>query len=215
MKTLAILSLHLYLKLIAKGAESNIYLSTFFSRKAISKIRIPKMYRHQALDSNLRKQRTIHESKMLSLVKSLGIRTPFIYLVDPSRAEIVMEYVAGLNVRDIINRSISLQIGKYISILHNNSIIHGDLTPSNFIVGEEMVILDFGLSYHSNRVEDKAVDIRLFGEILNGLYPRTYQSLYENFIKGYKTHSDNQDVTSVLRNVEEINLRRRYAVPDQ
>lgn len=215
MKTLAILSLHLYLKLIAKGAESNIYLSTFFSRKAISKIRIPKMYRHQALDSNLRKHRTIHESKMLSLVKSLGIRTPFIYLVDPSRAEIVMEYVAGLNARDIINRSISLQIGKYISILHNNSIIHGDLTPSNFIVGEEMVILDFGLSYHSNRVEDKAVDIRLFGEILNGLYPRTYQSLYENFIKGYKTHSDNQDVTSVLKNVEEINHRRRYAVHDQ
>lgn len=78
-----------------------------------------------------------------------------------------------------------------------------------------MVILDFGLSYHSNRVEDKAVDIRLFGEILNALYPTTYQSLYENFIKGYKTHSDNQDVTSVLRNVEEINLRRRYAVHDQ
>ena len=215
MKTLAILSLHLYLKLITKGAESNIYLSTFFSRKAISKIRIPKMYRHQTLDSNLRKQRTIHESKMLSLVRNLGIRTPFIYLVDPHRAEIVMEYVAGLNARDIINRSICLKIGKYISALHSNSIIHGDLTPANFIVGKEMVIIDFGLSYHSNRLEDKAVDIRLFGEILNGLYPGRFQSLYENFVKGYKTHSDNKDVTRILRNVEEINLRRRYAVHDQ
>jgi Kae1-associated kinase Bud32 len=152
---------------------------------------------------------------MLFLVRNLGIRTPFIYLVDPHRAEIVMEYVVGLNARDIIDKSICLQIGKYISILHNNSIIHGDLTPSNFIVGKEMVILDFGLSYHSNRVEDKAVDIRLFGEILNGLYPRTCQSLYDNFIEGYKTHSDNKDVTRVLRNVEEINLRRRYAVHHQ
>jgi len=211
LKTFTILLLHLYLKLIAKGAESNIYLSTLFSRKTISKIRIPKMYRHQALDLNLRKLRTIHESKMISLARDVGVRTPFIYLVDPYRAEIVMEYVVGVNARDFISKSICFQIGKYASILHRNCIIHGDLTPSNFLVGKDLVILDFGLSYHSNRIEDRAVDIRLLGEILNGLYPKVFHSLYDSFIEGYKTHSNNQDVTNVLRNVEEINLRRRYA----
>jgi TP53 regulating kinase and related kinases len=208
---IVILLLHQYYKLIAKGAESNIYLSSFFSRKTISKIRIPKSYRHQTLDALIRKQRTIHESKMISLSRYTGVRTPFIYLVDPNRAEIVMEYVEGSNAGDILDKQICFKIGKYASILHQNNIIHGDLTPSNCLLGEDLVLLDFGLSYRSNRIEDKAVDIRLLEEVLNSLYPSTIDGLYESFLKGYRTCLDSKEVDKILKNVKEIDSRRRYA----
>ncbi|HEY7109448.1 MAG TPA: KEOPS complex kinase/ATPase Bud32 [Nitrososphaeraceae archaeon] len=202
--------MHHYSKLVAKGAESNIYLSSFYSRKTISKIRFPKPYRNQELDCLIRCQRTIHESKMMALARGVGVRTPFVYLVDPARAEIVMEYIKGINTRDIIDRQISFRIGVYTSILHKNDIIHGDLTPSNFLLGSTLVLLDFGLSYHSNRVEDKAVDIRLLEEILKSLYPSNVKSLYESFLEGYSTGSARNQVSGILKNLDEIGYRRRY-----
>jgi TP53 regulating kinase and related kinases len=211
LESVNILLLHQYCKLIAKGAESNIYLSSFFSRKTISKIRFPKSYRHQALDAQIRKQRTIHESKMISLARYVGIRTPFVFMVDPVRAEIVMEYIKGTNTRDKIDKQICLKIGEYTSVLHKNDIIHGDLTPSNFLLGDALVLLDFGLSYRSNRIEDKAVDIRLLDEIFKSLYPSNFKSFYESFLEGYRTWIDSEEVNTILKNLKQIDSRRRYA----
>jgi TP53 regulating kinase and related kinases len=211
LESVDILLLHQYCKLIAKGAESNIYLSSFFSRKTISKIRLPKSYRHQTLDALIRKQRTIHESKMISLARYVGVRTPFIYMVDPVRAEIVMEYVKGTNTRDKIDKQICFKIGEYTSILHKNDIIHGDLTPSNFLLGNGLVLLDFGLSYRSNRREDKAVDIRLLEEILKSLYPSKIKLFYESFLEGYGTWIDSKEVDRILKALKQIGSRRRYA----
>jgi TP53 regulating kinase-like protein len=211
LESVNILLLHQYCKLIAKGAESNIYLSSFFSRKTISKIRFPKSYRHQALDAQIRKQRTIHESKMISLARYVGIRTPFVFMVDPVRAEIVMEYIKGMNTRDKIDKQICLKIGEYTSVLHKNDIIHGDLTPSNFLLGDALVLLDFGLSYRSNRIEDKAVDIRLLDEIFKSLYPSNFKSFYESFLEGYRTWIDSEEVNRILKNLKQIDSRRRYA----
>jgi TP53 regulating kinase-like protein len=211
LESVNILLLHQYCKLIAKGAESNIYLSSFFSRKTISKIRFPKSYRHQALDAQIRKQRTIHESKMISLARYVGIRTPFVFMVDPVRAEIVMEYIKGMNTRDKIDKQICLKIGEYTSVLHKNDIIHGDLTPSNFLLGDALVLLDFGLSYRSNRIEDKAVDIRLLDEIFKSLYPSNFKSFYESFLEGYRSWIDSEEVNRILKNLKQIDSRRRYA----
>jgi TP53 regulating kinase-like protein len=203
--------LHQYLKLLAKGAESNIYLSRLFARKAVSKIRIPKSFRQQFLDAVIRKQRTIQEARMISLAKDLGLRTPFIYLVDPYRAEIVMEYISGVNAKDVLEEQICFKMGECVSILHSNNIIHGDVTPSNFILGKDLVVIDFGLSYHSNRIEDKAVDIRLLKEILNSIYPSEFYIFYESFLKGYRKTIQDQELKKILKNIEEIDFRRRYA----
>ena len=203
--------MHQYIKLLAKGAESNIYLSRLFDQKSISKIRIPKCYRQQFLDAVIRKQRTIHEARMISLAKDMGLRTPFIYLVDIHRAEIIMEYINGMNAKDALEEQICFKMGQCVSILHSNNIIHGDLAPSNFILGKDLVVIDFGLSYHSNRIEDKAVDIRLLKEILNSMYPSDSYVFYESFLKGYSKTIQGQELKKILKTIEEIDLRRRYA----
>jgi len=208
---LDILSLHYYVELLFKGAESNIYLTKWYNKKAISKIRIPKIYRHRVLDDDLRRRRTISESKMITLAKEFGLRTPYIYFVDPFRAEIVMEYISGTRASKVLTSSICNEIGRFVSTLHLFNIIHGDLTPANFIVNRKITMIDMGLSFHSTRREDKAMDIRLFKEILNSTYQRYYTEFFGDFLDGYKS-VNSKELEKILQRMVEIETRKRYAL---
>jgi len=203
--------LHYYVELLFKGAESNIYLTKWYNKKAISKIRIPKIYRHRVLDDDLRRRRTISESKMITLAKEFGLRTPYIYFVDPFRAEIVMEYISGTRASKVLTSSICNEIGKFVSTLHLFNIIHGDLTPANFIVNRKITMIDMGLSFHSTRREDKAMDIRLFKEILNSTYQRYYTKFFGDFLNGYKS-VNSKELEKILQRMDEIETRKRYAL---
>lgn len=202
-------------KLIKRGAEADIFVISWFGEKAISKIRIPKPYRNALLDSDIRKKRTIHEANMLSATKLARVTTPFIYFVDPKDAEIVMEWVEGDNVKDIIDSELSAEIGRYAARMHSRNIIHGDLTTSNFIFNKKdhkLTVIDFGLSYYSERFEDKAVDVRLIKEIFISAYANDYEGLYSSFLLGYKDISGDGHVTArILSTVQAIEKRGRYA----
>jgi TP53 regulating kinase and related kinases len=198
-------------KLIKKGAEADIYLTGWYGKRVISKIRISKPYRHKSLDNKIRKYRTIHEAKMISAAKVAGIASPFIYFVDPLQAEIIMEFVEGNNVKQVITPQLCSKIGIYTALLHANNIIHGDLTTSNFINGKRLVLLDFGLSYYSTRVEDRAVDIRLIKQVFSSAHESIYEDAYNNFMKGYSTIASKSRTNKVLENVSEIEQRGRYA----
>jgi TP53 regulating kinase and related kinases len=210
-QTLDILSLHYYVELLFKGAESNIYLTKWYNKKAISKIRIPKIYRHRMLDDDLRRRRTISESKMIALAKEFGLRTPYIYFVDTFRAEIVMEFISGTRASKVLTSSICNDIGRFVSTLHLFNIIHGDVTPANFIVNRKITMIDMGLSFHSTRREDKAMDIRLFKEILKSTYYRYYSEFFGDFLDGYKS-VNSKELEKILQRIDEIEARKRYAL---
>ena len=70
------------MKLIKKGAEGDIFLTSWNKKKAILKARKKKDYRNATLDQRLRKQRTIRECEIISEVKSFGVSTPLIYNMD-------------------------------------------------------------------------------------------------------------------------------------
>jgi TP53 regulating kinase-like protein len=194
-----------------KGAESNIYLTKWYDKKAISKIRIPKIYRQRMLDEELRRRRTISESKMITMTKEFGLRTPYIYFVDPFRAEIVMEFISGTRASKVLTSSICFDIGNFVSTLHLFNIIHGDLTPSNFIVNRKITMIDMGLSFYSTRIEDKATDIRLFKEILKSIYHQSYSKFFGEFLDGYKS-VNSKELEKILQRIDEIEARKRYAI---
>ena len=197
--------------LIKKGAEADIYLINWYGKKAISKIRVSKYYRHEFLDNEIRMQRTIHEATMLSAAKKTGIVSPFVYFVDPLNAEIIMEFIEGTNVKDVVTSKLSSEIGVYAALLHDNNIIHGDLTTSNFILSKKLVLADFGLSYYSSRLEDKAVDIRLIKQVFSSAHKLIYEDAYKYFIKGYAQIAGKAKTEKVLEKVTEIERRGRYA----
>ena len=197
--------------LIKKGAEADIHLVNWYGRKAISKVRVSKHYRHEFLDNEIRRHRTIHEASMLSAAKKTGIICPFVYFVDPLHAEIIMEFIQGTNVKEIVTSQLCSKIGFYTALLHDNNIIHGDLTTSNFILSKKIALVDFGLSYYSSRLEDKAVDIRLIKQVLESAHKLIYEDAYRCFIKGYSKIAGEVETEKILEKVREIELRGRYA----
>ena len=169
-------------RLLKKGAESELYLTDWYGQTAVSKIRVSKKYRHYSIDLNLRKYRTLHEASIMSSVKMFGVETPFIYFLDSNNFEIIMEYVVGNVLKDIFSPKYCIELGEIIAKLHLNNIIHGDITTSNFIMTPQnrLVVIDFGLSFFSERFEDKAADIRLFKEILNSVHVDFFKTSFEN-----------------------------------
>lgn len=179
--------------------------------KAISKVRAPKPYRHETLDAAIRRQRTVHEATFMSAAKRAGVASPHVYFVDPVKAEIIMEFVKGKNVRDAVSPALCYRIGRYAGLLHSRSIIHGDLTTSNFIAdGSRLVLLDFGLSHYSERKEDAATDIRLIKEVLTSAHV-TVRKAFDRFTEGYASIVGEKRTRKILDNVEEIEKRGRYA----
>jgi TP53 regulating kinase-like protein len=201
----------LHYGIIKRGAEADVFLISWYKKVAISKLRNPKKYRNITLDNLIRRRRTIHEANMLHDVKKTGIKTPFLYFVDPKRAEIIMEYIDGENVKDILSKEIAFIIGKYVSTLHNKNIIHGDLTTSNFIKRkEDLYLIDFGLSFYSERIEDMATDIRIIKEILSSAHIHIFEETYESFLEGYALVT-NKNFNRILKVVKDIEARGRYA----
>lgn len=201
----------MHYRIIKRGAEADVYLIPWYKTMAISKLRNPKKYRNITLDNLIRRRRTIHEATMLNDAKTTGIKTPFIYFLDPKHAEIIMEYIDGDNVKDILSPEIGFEIGKYVSVLHNQNIIHGDLTTSNFIKRkDDLYLIDFGLSFYSQRIEDMATDIRIIKEILSSAHIQICYQTYERFLKGYQL-TTKYNFNRILKVVKDIEARGRYA----
>jgi TP53 regulating kinase-like protein len=198
---------------LSKGAEADIYHTVWYGNKAISKVRMEKPYRQKLLDYEIRKNRTVHEATMLSIAKGVGVRTPFVYFVDPNATEIVMEFIEGESIKKKINQDLALQMGKCAGLLHINNIVHSDLTTSNFIKVKDnrLVLLDFGLAFFSERLEDKAVDIRLVKEVLYSSYVSICAKVFSKFLEGYSLVIGQKTSQATLRKVREIELRGRYS----
>lgn len=203
------------MKLLKKGAEADLYQTVWQNSKAILKIRKIKNYRNPTLDSKIRKQRTIKESNMISLVKSFGIPTPLVYFVNLKQASITMQEIPGKTVHDLPESKIielSKDIGKLVGMMHKNGVMHGDLTTSNFILFQNTVFaIDFGLSQNTVKPEDHAVDLRLIKEILNSAHAQIMKSAWKNFLLGYKTIVGRSYCTKMISLVSDIESRGRYA----
>ncbi|MEO9366011.1 MULTISPECIES: Kae1-associated kinase Bud32 [Candidatus Nitrosocaldus] len=218
--------------LIKRGAEADIYLVEWYGRQAISKVRKRKQYMHEMLDREIRMRRTLHEAEMINMAKRAGVTTPLLYFVDPNNAEIIMQYIEGEVARDLIYQGvnvgwIAMMMGIYTARLHAKDIVHGDLTTSNFIVynnattssndnasaddAKRLVLIDFGLSFYSSRLEDKAVDIRLIKEVMSSAHADVFDELFNNFVQGYSSVVGNEYASRILKKVREIEKRGRYA----
>ena len=66
-------------------------------------MRIPKRYRHPALDQQIRSYRTVHEPQLMHEAKTAGVPTPLIYMVNVPEASIIMEYIEGQQVKQLLN----------------------------------------------------------------------------------------------------------------
>lgn len=192
-------------KQIGKGAEAIIYLD-----KNVVKDRVKKSYRLKEIDEKLRKSRTRREAKVLEKLKAINFPAP--KLIRHDKKEIVeMQYIKGPKLRDVIEKNpvkLAKEIGKKIAIMHNNNIIHGDLTTSNMILNKEIYFIDFGLSFFSHKVEDKAVDLHLLKQALESKHYKVWEKCFKMAIKSYEKECDNGK--DVIKRLDVVEGRGRY-----
>lgn len=193
-------------KMLGSGAEATVYLSD----DAVDKERSRKSYRHEDIDAVLRKSRTRKEAKILKALEKSGFVPK---LLEQKDNNIIMEYIDGIQLKRLLDKDPALAslIGKNLSYMHDKDIIHGDLTTSNMILSgkdksQRLYFIDFGLSYNSTRIEDKAVDIHLFKQALESKHFKVNDKAYSYFLKGYNP----KDKKDILARLETVEQRGRY-----
>lgn len=194
------------MKEIDSGAEAVIYLD-----KDIIKDRVKKSYRLKEIDERLRKSRTRREVRILQKLAAVGFPAPRLIKCD-DKEKIVMELIEGPKLRDVLEKmdfvKLSEELGKKIAVLHNHGIIHGDLTTSNMILKDkEIYFIDFGLSFFSAKVEDKAVDLHLLKQALESKHYKIWQKCFKAALKGYRNEA--KDSREVLNRFEKVEARGR------
>jgi len=205
--------------LLKKGAEASLYLEEWHNRKVVIKRRLPKKYRLPQLDLEIRSQRTVHEPNIIHKAKMVGVPTPTIFMVDVVDADIVMEFVEGKQVKEVLDiisyekrLELSKHIGTMIGRLHKHGIIHGDLTTSNMILTPygKVVFVDFGLSERSKEIEAKGVDLHLMKRALQSTHYKHAKECFEAVMKGYSEVVGEEETKKVSEKIREIEKRGRY-----
>jgi len=205
--------------LIRKGAEASLYLADWHGRSVIMKKRLPKKYRPSILDEQIRSYRTTHEPQLMHEAKKAGVPTPTIFLVDVKDATIIMEFIEGKQVKKLLNHvdrserlSLCVRIGELIGKLHENGIIHGDLTTSNMILDSDgkLYFVDFGLGEKTEELEAKGVDLHLMKRALQSTHFQFAEECFNAVIDGYSKVLGPKTVKSVLDKIREIERRGRY-----
>jgi len=205
--------------LLKKGAEANLFLEEWHGRKVVMKKRLPKKYRLAALDKQIRSHRTMHEPQLMHRAKEVSVPTPTIFLIDAKESNIVMEFIEGKQVKQVLNElsnqekiSLCNRIGELIGRLHKHGIIHGDLTTSNMILTSDgkIAFVDFGLGEFSSEDEARGVDLHLMKRALQSTHYAYAKECFDAVIKGYTKIIGKEIAEKVLRKIHEIERRGRY-----
>lgn len=196
---------------IAQGAEAVLYKD----RGTIIKERLSKAYRLPHLDESLRQFRTRREAKILQKLEELDFPAPHLQDFSDKRMSIVMDFIPGEKLRDVLAveddyEVLAREVGKKVSLLHQNDIVHGDLTTSNMIQHAdtgELFLIDFGLSSFSDKMEDKAVDLHLLDRALESKHHEKYPGIFDKVLEGYTT--SNPEAAEVLKRFALVQKRGR------
>jgi len=197
----------------AQGAEAIISVDG----DRIIKDRVSKGYRIRLLDDALRTRRTRIESNLIREARVAGVDTP--QLLDTNSTKITMQLIDGEKVKDVLNNtnfeSIGSEMGRILAKLHAANIVHGDFTTSNMLIKDQRIyVIDFGLGFESNRIEDKAVDLYLLYNAIVSAHFEIAEDIWPVILKAYKEGYQESGAThpaeQVIKTFAEIQKRGRY-----
>lgn len=161
---------------------------------------------------------------MTPCVLVAGICAPVVFFVDHASNCLFMEEIEdSVTVRDYIESTMETEkspqslfglakaIGQVLARMHDEDVIHGDLTTSNMLLKPPLeqlniVLIDFGLSFISALPEDKGVDLYVLEKAFLSTHPNT-ETVFEAFLKSYSAAS--KKARPVLKKLDEVRLRGR------
>ncbi|SHJ60811.1 Serine/threonine protein kinase [Rubritalea squalenifaciens DSM 18772] len=182
---------HVFLGELASGGFGRVFLARdeFLGRE----VAIKRVRHDQRTSSYFPREQLLHEAKVLAAVQHPNIVTIYDVARVESSTEIVMEYVAGVTVRQLVNRHLltaydfkvlAKQMLCGLAAAHEHEILHCDIKPSNVMIASlsesRMVVklLDFGMSPSSDSSKQQLVGSALF------MAPEIYEG------KGHSVQTD-------------------------
>ncbi|CAN2389849.1 tRNA threonylcarbamoyladenosine metabolic process, partial [Pristimantis euphronides] len=150
-----------------------------------------------------------------------GIAAPLVYFVDYVHSCIFLEDIEGsLTVRDFIVIAqedggslyrLAERIGQVLARMHDEDVVHGDLTTSNMLLRPphpdlDLVLIDFGLSFISALPEDKGVDLYVLEKAFLSTHPRT-EGVFRALLQSYTAAS--KRAGPVITKLDDVRLRGR------
>lgn len=140
---------------IARGGMATVYLAT--DRRLERRVAIKVMHGHLADDSNFR-NRFVQEARSAARLADPHVVSVFDQGQDSDLAYLVMEYLPGITLRDLLRDHGKLTPRQVVDIMdavtsglaaaHRAGIIHRDLKPENVLLADDgrIKISDFGLA---------------------------------------------------------------------
>ncbi|ELY65765.1 bifunctional N(6)-L-threonylcarbamoyladenine synthase/serine/threonine protein kinase [Natronococcus jeotgali] len=197
-----------------RGAEAIVDLEP--EAGTVTKRRESKAYRHPELDERLRRERTRIEARLTSLARREGVPTPVLSDVDGREARLEVEYVGREDLRTALSPERVREVAGHLARLHLAGFVHGDPTTRNVRVGradggrgrggtDRASLIDFGLGYHTDHVEDYAMDLHVFDQSLVGTADDP-EPLRAALREGYREVGE----ARVLERLEDVEGRGRY-----
>ena len=183
---------------------------------SVVKERVAKSYRHPVLDEEIRRKRNKREASVLKKLFDAGLPVPRV--IKTTDYSLELEKISGNTASTELenaNSAVGLarEMGGLIAMIHSLGVIHGDLTPANFIVSKKLYAIDFGLSFHSLKAEDKATDLHVLEESLEAKYPKRWKELWQAVLEGYAEEA--KDYAEVSQRLVKVNLRGRYKMKNK
>ncbi len=191
------------------GGESVVEQSTFQGMNCVVKRRRGGEYRNSKINEFINGQRIKREVRILHSLKAVRIPCPEALYVNLRDSTIILNKLEGKVLSQLTSEinfdEVVEKVGRYVAVMHDEGISHGDLNLGNILVGDEVYLIDPSMGELGSELEPLGVDIHLMKESLKALGK---EKSYTSFLRGYKKSSR---YAEVLRKVREIEARRRYA----
>lgn len=146
---------YLVRSLIARGGMATVFVAT--DTRLDRRVAIKIMHEHLAADATFR-TKFIHEARAAARLAHPNLVNVYDQGEDGSLAYIVMEYVPGITLRDLLHDHHRLTVEQTIDIMdavlaglqvaHKQGIIHRDIKPENVLLADDgrIKLSDFGLA---------------------------------------------------------------------
>jgi len=158
------------------------------------------------------------EARTMATINHPGVVDIYDFGSDQQIAFLVMEYVEGANLRDLLAQGaydLLRDVGRLVGVMHKAGLIHGDLAPTNIIrAGDSLYFIDFGLGevrkgWSKRTAVFMARDINVLFRTLD-LYGDRAEEMKRLFWDGYGEEMGER-AAAVERELTKIRAAGRYA----